>query len=495
VSERSALTIRGLGLLEPSHVRAGELEVALARRERGELALLVRADEPGPLEPFDGEYAALNGASVVVGPASASNAATLRAFAPWLVPQPLGPRSSVGLGDRLGLATPGHARALRTAGAPLAPIFAQQSVRELDRIGRTPMQVLDAATWGTLAEGWQQPFGADADHVKSTLDIDRFLDCGYTQFTLDPGDYVRGEAETASAAELDELLAALPWERLRDTPKGMRRRYAGRTVALVDRHLTLSGEDVSRTAAKYGAAIAHVALLAEHLAGRLTSGSYEIEVSLDEVGTPTAAVQHAIVAQELTRLGVSWVGLAPRFVGGMQKGIDYRGELDRFARELAVHAQIAEALGPYKLSIHSGSDKFSIYPIAGSLAPAAVHLKTSGTSYLEALRVLSAHDPDLFRRIYAVALARFAADRASYQLSVDRDALPAPTLPDGQLPALLGDNATRQVLHVTFGSVLSGELGAELHGRITELHEDYAVALERHFVRHLQPFAARPAQR
>jgi hypothetical protein len=397
---------------------------------------------------------------------------------------------SVGLGDRLGLATPGHIRALRAAGAPLAPIFAQQSVRELDRTGRTAMQVLDAATWGVLAEGWQQPFGADADHVKTPDDIDRFLACGYTQFTLDPGDHVRDEAETAPAAELDGLLEALPWERLRDTPEDMRRRHAGRPLELGDRLLTLSGEEAARAAAKYGAAIAQAAVLAEHLDGRRAPGAYEIEVSLDEAATPTTAAQHAFVARELTRLGIRWVGLAPRFVGEMQKGVDYVGDLDRFAAEFAVHAQIAQALGPYKLSIHSGSDKFSIYPIAAS-APAAVHLKTSGTSYLEALRILSLHDPDLLRRIYALALTRFGDDRASYHLSVDADALPAAdALRDDQLWVLLREEGTRQVLHVTFGSVLGGELGAALHELVTELHEEYAVALERHLVRHLQPFAA-----
>ena len=453
--------------------------------------MLVRATDARALQPFEGDSAELDGANVLVGPTGARNAAALRALAPWLSPQPLGPRSSVGLGDRIGLATPGHVRALRAAGAHVAPIFAQQSVRELDRIGATPMQVLDAATWGILTEGWREPFGADADHVKTLQDIDRFADCGYTQFTLDPGDHVRDAADTASSAGLDELLAALPWERLRDTPDDMRRRYQGRTIALADSALALSGQDVARAAAKYGAAIAQVAMLAEHLAGRLASGSYEIEVSLDETATPTTAAQHAFVAHELARLGVPWVGLAPRFVGEMQKGIDYIGDLDRFTRELDVHAQIAQALGPYKLSIHSGSDKFSIYPILASVSRAAVHLKTSGTSYLEALGVVSVRDPDLLRRIYALALNRFAADRASYELSVDSGTLPAPdALRDDQLPGLLEAAGTRQVLHVTFGSVLSGELGARLRERVSALHEEYAAAVQGHLARHLLPFAA-----
>jgi tagaturonate epimerase len=494
VSARPLPAIRGLELLERSRAQIGDVEVALVRLERGEPALLVCAGGPGPLERFAGERGELDHASVVVGPASAANAAALRALAPWLVPRPLGAVGSVGLGDRLGCATAGHVRALRASGAPLAPIFAQQSIRELDRTQRTAAEVLDSATWGILAEGWRGPFGADADHVKSPQDIDRFLPSGYTQFTLDPGDHVRDAAETASAAQLEELLAALPWEGLRDTPADMRRRYAGRAVALADRAVTLSNEEVARAAAKYGGAIAQAAALAEHLAARRPPDSYELEVSLDETATPTTAAQHAFVALELRRLGVSWVGLAPRFVGEMQKGIDYRGDLATFARELALHSQVAQALGPYKLSIHSGSDKFAIYPIAAALAPAPVHLKTSGTSYLEALRVLSVHDPGLLRRIYALALGSFAEDRASYHLSVDAAALPAPdALSDGELPALLSGDGTRQVLHVTFGSVLGGELGDELRARVTELHEEYALALEHHLGRHLRPFAVRGA--
>ncbi len=254
--------------------------------------------------------------------------------------------------------------------------------------------------------------------------------------------------------------------------------------------LRLSELDVLRAAVKFGPALAQVALLSEHLADRLAPGAYEIEVSLDETSTPTTAGQHAFVARELTRLGVRWVGLAPRFVGEMQKGVDYVGELDRFAREFAIHAQIARALGPYKLSIHSGSDKFRIYPILAS-GSAPVHLKTSGTSYLEALRVVSVHDPNLLRRIYAFALDRFDHDRASYHLSVETTELPAAReLGDDQLPALLSDDGTRQVLHVTFGSVLGGALGEELRKRITELHEQYAAGLERHLARHLEPFSA-----
>ncbi len=103
----------------------------------------------------------------------------------------------------------------------------------------------------------------------------------------------------------------------------------------------------------------------------------------------TTPFEHWLVASELRRLGVEWVGLAPRFVGDFEKGIDYRGDLEVFRREYLKHLAIAEALGPYKISIHSGSDKFGVYRVIGEIGKGGVHVKTAGTSYLEALRTVA----------------------------------------------------------------------------------------------------------
>ena len=398
-------------------------------------ALVVEGDDAGR---FEGRREG----ALLIGPANAANAAALRELFGWLRPQPLGVRSSVGLGDRIGLATPGHLRALRSSRTVLAPVLAQQSVRELDRLARSPAEVLDAATWGAFAEGWRAGFGADADHLKTPADIDRFA--GYTMYTIDPGDHV------------DE---PVPWERLADTPRDLVARYGS--------------DDVHAAADKYGAAVAHVASMYEHLRAR--EREFDLEISVDEAGTPTTHAEHVYLATELRRLGVEWVSLAPRFVGRFEKGVDYIGDRARFEADFAGHAEIAERLGPYKLSLHSGSDKFGIYP---AVAGARVHVKTSGTSYLEALRTVAEHDPPLFRRLYALAVSRFAEERASYHVTIDGP-LPAPA------GASLDDPDVRRVLHVTFGSVLAdGALAA----RIGELREQYAAGLERHIARHLRPF-------
>jgi hypothetical protein len=188
-------------------------------------------------------------------------------------------------------------------------------------------------------------------------------------------------------------------------------------------------------------------------------------------------------------LEVEWVSLAPRFVGSFEKGVDYIGDLGVLRADLAGHAAIARSLGPYKLSLHSGSDKFRVYPLIQEATDGLVHLKTAGTSYLEALRVAAQVDTALFREVVSFAREQYDRDRATYHVSADLARVPVPAaLDDEDLPGLLDAFDARQVLHVTFGSTL-----AMFRPRLMQLlstHENaYADALERHFVRHLAPFA------
>jgi hypothetical protein len=213
-----------------------------------------------------------------------------------------------------------------------------------------------------------------------------------------------------------------------------------------------------------------------------------LEVSVDETETPTSPEEHLFIAAELKRLGVEWVSLAPRYVGGFEKGTDYIGDLDTFDRELAKHAAIARFLGPYKLSIHSGSDKFSVYPLFARHAGELVHLKTAGTSYLEAVRAIGGVDPAFFRDILALALERYDTDRATYHVSAERDRVPDPYgLADDQLAAVLDTFDGREVLHVTFGSILDA-YGQRLLETLNRYEEAHYAALEAHFERHLAPF-------
>jgi hypothetical protein len=460
----------------------------LRRHDGGGLLLAVRGDGTG----FEAVAASHDGVTPCA--LSSGNAARLRDRLRWLRPVPLGLATSFGFGDRLGLATPGHVRALRRVpGAEdrIAPVFAQQSVRENSRTGRTPQQVLDDATWGLFEEGWRRPWGADADHLKTPEDLEPFVEAGYTFFTIDPGDHVDNTADSATAAELEAKVAQLPWESLECTRGDLDRRYLTRAIDLDGSELVIERDQLMRAAAKYGGAVAHATRMYRQLLERLERHDFEFEVSVDETATPTTLVDHLFIAGELIRLGVRWVSLAPRFVGRFEKGVDYIGDVVRLAESLAGHAAVARTHGPYKLSLHSGSDKFSIYPIAANLtargAGPLLHVKTAGTSYLEALRATARIDPALFRELLGFALERYDTDRASYHVSATPGLVPSPDrIANGDLTSLLEQFDARQVLHVTFGSALE-RFGERLRSTLERDPERYAEVLETHLERHLQP--------
>jgi tagaturonate epimerase len=491
ISSAGLLGVNSLEVRKTSLVSAGDAQFGMTREERPRLAILAQRGSRA-FSGFEGEASAHGSGTLLLCPTSAGNATALREYFTWLEPRTLGVGTSAGLGDRLGLATPGHVRAVRAAGGGLAPIFAQQSIREMERTGRTPRQVVDDATWGVFAEGWRDGFGADADHLKTPADVDACVAAGYTFFTFDPGDHVDDAAEEADATELRAMLGRLPWGLLEDTGQDLFARYAGTRFDLEGRDLALDEAVLARAAAKYGRAVAHAAALYRHLEETMGDRSFEVEVSVDETASPTTHAQHLYIANELSRLGVRWVSLAPRYVGRFEKGVDYIGDVARFEEDFATHAAIARRFGPYKLSLHSGSDKFSIYPAAVRQTRGLVHLKTAGTSYLEALRTVAAQDAELFREIYAFALERYEEDRASYHVSASLEKAPASgSVTDQDLSALLDRFDEREILHVTFGSVLTREvLRDRLIDALVAHPEDYAHNLEKHFMKHLEPFAA-----
>ncbi len=419
---------------------------------------------------------------------TAANAAALRATLPFLIARPLGLQKSVGCGDRLGLATPGHVHAVRGSG--IAPIFAQQSMRENARTGRTPQEVMDDAMWGVFQEGWREGFGADADHLKTTADVDLCAAAGYTFYTVDPGEYVDNAATTDSPQMLRQKVDALPWNALEGASSDLQNQLADKAVDLGAFKLTITQEELLRAAAKYGRAVAHTVKMYRHLQAVMNSRLFELEMSVDETETISTLAEHVYIAHELKRLGVNWVSLAPRYVGDFEKGVDYIGDLGKFEQSFAHHLAISKTFGPYKLSLHSGSDKFSIYPIAARVAGDLVHLKTAGTSYLEALRAIAVLNPKLFREIVPFTIECYSTDRASYHVSADAAKIPdIASLRDDQLTTLLDDFHAREVLHVTFGSVINDRRFREpFFAALRGKEETYYEIIERHFNKHLAPF-------
>jgi hypothetical protein len=426
--------------------------------------------------------------NTIIAQASGQNAARLRHVLSFLNARTIGLKKSAGCGDRLGLATPGHIRSIRKT--RLFPVLAQQSVRENERTGRAPQTVIDDAMWGVFQEGWRNGFGADADHLKTTADIDAFVDAGYSFFTIDPGAHVDNSAETASAENLRQKVEILPWDLLESTPADLKDRLLGKTIDLENFSLQITEEELMRAAAKYGRVIAHTAAMYRYLVQRMDGRPFELEVSVDETDSVTTIAEHIYIASELRRLGVQWVSLAPRYVGTFEKGVDYIGDLTEFEKYFEQHLAVARALGPYKLSIHSGSDKFSIYPVAARLAGELFHLKTAGTSYLEALRAVAEFNPDLFREIISYAIGRYPSDRASYHVSAEISRIPdIQALSDSQLSDLLENFHAREVLHVTYGSVINHPyLRAPFFETVRRHEEAYGRILETHFDKHFKAF-------
>ncbi len=410
----------------------------------------------------------------------------------------LGLSPSFGFGDRIGLATPGHVESMKRAGAGIEPIFPQQSIREMTRTRRTPAQVMDDAINGMTGAGWEGKTGADADHLKTTDDVDVTAEVGFTFFTIDPSDNVDSQADDYDEATLRDKFSAVAAD------VDWFERYQGKSIGLsTDTSVELTEEACMRAAVKYGRAITHALELSAYITKvhEKLDRDYEIELSVDETEQPTTLAEHYIIADQCLSHDMKLVSLAPRFIGDFEKGVDYKGDVEALERSLNDHAAIAEMLGPYKLSLHSGSDKVSMYAALARATKGRFHVKTAGTSYLEALRVVARHDEALMRRIVDFARGRYNTDKATYHVAATLEsAEPASAYGSASelekvylemwsdVPQGRGfTNPGRQILHCTFGSVLTDDELGPLVRQVLESNVDtYTEVLADHFVRHLE---------
>ena len=414
---------------------------------------------------------------------------------------PLGLAPSFGFGDRIGLATPGHVAAMKRSGHGIEPIFPQQSIREMTRTKRTAMQVMNDACEGATAAGWDGRFGADADHLKTPGDVDLTAAAGFTFFTIDPSDDVDQKADDYNEAVLKEKFAharsSVPWYD----------RYLGKSIDLpTGTKIELNEEACMRAVVKYGVAIERALAMGDYIKSvhERIGRDYEIELSVDETDQPTTLAEHYIIAQQCLMGGMKLVSLAPRFIGDMEKGVDYKGDALALEASLKDHASIAEMLGPYKLSLHSGSDKLSMYTSLAKATKGRFHVKTAGTSYLEALRVVARHDEELFRDVIRFGRDRYDRDRATYHVSATNAGVPFESgfkvkrLEQlylecwADVPQGIGfTEPGRQILHCTFGSTLTDpNLGPAIRSVLESNPRTYDEVLADHFGRHLEALTA-----
>jgi len=371
-------------------------------------------------------------------------------------------RYSLGVGDRFAHQARAQLEACKLAlqqGVQVVPVW-NKSNREHAIIGSEPASTRAAADQAARALGWQLPYHVDADHIRLET-VDRFLPHA-DFYTIDVADWI-GKPVAAGASE--------PFANRHPELTG---RLA---IPGIEQPLTVTRADVERSAGKYLAAVQEAGKVYRHIEKAKGPERFITEVSMDETDSPQTPSELLVILAALADEGIPVQTLAPKFTGRFNKGVDYAGDVAQFEREfnqdLAVVAYAVTQYGlpaTLKLSVHSGSDKFSLYgPIRRALRRfnAGLHLKTAGTTWLEELIGLAEAGGtglDLAKEIYVEALAHVDELCAPYAavIEIDRAKLPSAETVSGWGPARyvgalrhdrknpLYNPHVRQLLHVGY---------------------------------------------
>ena len=489
----SAEELRNIAIGEPeigiyleSINLAGGLLIFIAKACVGKS--LVAAGKKEDLAQLTGNMRELEDFTIKVCKLDVENCKVIRGLLPFMNPvshknKPV----SLGLGDRLGEASPGHIRLLKGSG--YFPVLAQQSIRELNLTGRNYDEVLADAAWAVLQEGLKDGWGADGDHLKTPQEVKMALNCGYTMITLDCSEHIDNSVSELSGKELDEKYALVPEKDRAELEK----LYLKKNIRLKSGTSFEFGEaDFKKETLVYLKAIKFTIQVYNEII-KNCGREIDFEMSIDETLTSTTLEAHYFVAAELIRGGVEIRSLAPRFCGEFQKGIDYRGDIAQFEKEFALHTEIADNFG-YKISVHSGSDKFSIFPIVGRKTGMRFHLKTAGTNWLEAVRVIALHNTALFRKMYRFAVQNLNEAKKYYHIFTETGMVPdVDNYGDAELNGLLNIDESRQALHVTYGLLLQAKDASdkfifkdEFFKTLEENEEEYYKLLQQHIGRHVK---------
>lgn len=467
-----------LGVYENSINQFEESWVFMIKGETSDFLIVA-----GPAsKKFGGDEFLVDSITCIKANLTHKNGNVLREMFPFTKPIPvLQSQRSFGVGDRLGLAGPGHIKVFKEYDA--YPILAQQSIRELTLTNRTYEDVLDSASFYAFREGYKDGFGADGDHLKKPTEVEYALSLGYTMITLDCSDYIRNDVQEMSKEQVDEETKLT---------EVLKKRYLNQTFDVEGMKIHFTEEELKRNVLVYGEGIEFAtAIYKKYFIEQKANANFEI--SIDETATPTSPTQHYFVANELTLNEVKLDTMAPRFCGEFQKGVDYIGDITQFEEELKIHAAIARKYG-YKLSIHSGSDKFSIFALIGKHTRGNFHVKTAGTNWLEAMRAVAACDAKLYREIHKYALSMFDEAQKFYHVTTDLTKIPnIDELKDEELVDLFKQNDARQLIHITYGFILSAKNNQGEYLFKTKLfnlwHKEadvYAEMLYQHIGKHLK---------
>ncbi|MBI5395422.1 MAG: hypothetical protein HZA91_09030 [Verrucomicrobia bacterium] len=410
---------------------------------------------------------------------------------------PLG-RFSFGMGDRFAHQGKAQLRACILAaerGADVVPVW-NKSNREHMFIGTDPSSVRAEADAAVEALDWKKPYHVDADHIRLET-VDRFIP--HSDFyTIDVADSIGEPAETAAVKAFVDRHPELVG-----------------TIAIpgIDRPFQTSRADVERIVGNCLLAVQDACKIYRHIAKAKRAANFITEISMDETDSPQTPPELLVILAALADGQIPLQTIAPKFTGRFNKGVDYAGDIKQFEKEFNDDlAVIAFAIKQYrlppslKLSVHSGSDKFSIYgPIRRALDrfSAGVHIKTAGTTWLEELIGLAEAGGDgleLAKDIYACALDHVDNLCAPYAtvIDIDRARLPSAAVANGWgsrqfVSALRHDPACRefnpsfrQLLHVAF------KIAAQKGDRYLDALKRHEAVIARNvtqnlFERHMKP--------
>lgn len=407
-------------------------------------------------------------------------------------------RYSIGTGDRFGhegVAQIEAVRKARAAGVEVAIVW-NKSNREHTIIGTQPSDTAQAAQAAIVASGWDGEWHVDADHI-GLATVDRFIDSS-DFFTIDVADYIGQAADPSAVGSFVERHGDLCGQL---------------AIPGLPRPLALDRAALARAAGTYLYAAKEAARIYHHIEQSKGAGGFIAEVSMDETAQPQTPTELLVILAALADEGVAIQTVAPKFSGRFNKGVDYVGDVSGFMAEfeadVCVASWAARAFGlpeNLKLSIHSGSDKFSLYQGIGRIIRAhgaGVHLKTAGTNWLEEIVGLAEGGGEglaIAKDLYRQALPRFDELTAPYATVIDIDRARLPSAaevdawPSERFAAALRhvqanpayDRNFRQLLHVAF------KLAAEMGARYTDALEHYREPIARNVTanlweRHITP--------
>jgi tagaturonate epimerase len=406
---------------------------------------------------------------------------------------------SFGVGDRFGHQGKAQLKAFIAAkeqlGIDFTPVW-NKSNREHMIIGTEPTEVRKEADAAVAALGWKGDYYVDADHI-NFKNVDRFIEPS-DFFTIDVADFI---GKGAPADKVDEFVAN-------------HKKYIGKLeIPGINEVFNVTEEKLKSFAGDYLLAIAEASQVYKYLVEKKGVGNFVPEVSCDETDTPQSPLDLFFILKLLADNGVPAQTIAPRFSGRFNKGVDYVGNLAQFEKEFEQDLLVIDfAVKTFglpdnlKLSVHSGSDKFAIYPIIGKLLmkhDKGIHVKTAGTTWLEEIAGLAISDGDglaLAKEVYAKAYAKMDELCAPYASVIDikPELLPAPEVVAGWTAdqfhkAIVHDqscpeynSSLRQLIHVGYKvAAMKGEVYYSALEKFEENIEKqvYTNLFERHMKR------------